>query len=283
MNTFRVVSIASATVLLAFLLVPRLIPMSHEEQGTPSMSKSTLPIVGASSLTWSTGTSIGKIVAEQPQAGRILELVGIDYCCGGLTPLGEAAAEKNLDATQLLNALRVVGNSPGEESERDWQQAEISELLEHIIMTHHTWLRRELPGLTTTSQTVLKVHGETHPELAEVVTTFDKIRNAVLPHLDDEEQRIFPALLGLVAGNPPADMDKQLDEMRSDHDALGAELHRLRKLTRGFEPPSDACTKYREMLSGFSALEQDLHRHVHLENNVLLPRAQTMLAAVNKP
>lgn len=270
MKVFRVALGAFAAILVASLLFVWLLPTPQENQETTDMTVTPA---------WTLDTSIGEIVAARPQTARIFELVGIDYCCGGKTPLGEAAASKGVDAVQLLGSLSVVGAQPQEGASVDWQTAEIEELLEHIVATHHTWLRQELPRLVATTQTVLRVHGDTHSELPEVMSTLDEVRDALLPHLDDEEQRIFPAVRELVAGKPPADVSEQLDEMLSDHDALGDALHRLRALTNGFAPPADACTKYREMLSGLAELERDMHTHVHLENNVLLPRVKAMLAA----
>ena len=227
---------------------------------------------------WTTETSIGTIVAERPETARVLELVGIDYCCGGQKPLIEAAKSQNVDSNQLLNALLVVGAPPTTDQHADWNKASLPDLMEHIVTAHHGWLRRELPPLLETTNTVLRVHGDSHSELADVAATLKKINDALLPHLDEEETTVFPALHKLVAGEPPADIAKQLESLRSDHDKLGTELHRLRELTDEFKVPDDACAKYREMLTGLSALERDMLQHVHLENNILLPRAQSLLA-----
>lgn len=230
------------------------------------------------STAWTTETKIGTIVAERPETARVLELVGIDYCCGGQTPLHEAANGQKVDPNQLLNALLVVGASPETKQNQDWNKASLPDLMNHIVTNHHGWLRRELPPLLATTNTVLRVHGDSHSELAEVAATLKKINDAVLPHLDEEEQSVFPALRKLVAGEPPADIAKQLKSLRSDHDDLGTELHRLRELTDGFKVPADACAKYREMLTGLTALERDMLQHVHLENNILLPQSQSLLA-----
>ncbi|MEZ6093433.1 MAG: iron-sulfur cluster repair di-iron protein [Pirellulaceae bacterium] len=227
--------------------------------------------------TWTLDSTVGEIVAARPATGRIFELVGIDYCCGGGTQLKAAAAEKAIDANQLLNALLVVGANPTSTTERNWQKATLDELMEHIVTTHHAWLRRELPPLLATTQTVLRVHGDSHPELAEVAKTLTNINDAVLPHLDEEETKVFPALRKLAGGNPPDGIESQLVALRSDHDELGEQLHRLRELTKGFTVPEDACAKYREMLTGLESLEKDMLQHVHLENNILLPRASALV------
>ena len=226
---------------------------------------------------WTRETTIGQIVAQQPQTARIFELVGIDYCCGGNTPLGKAAKENQIDQTRLLRALSVVGMPKADGDHRNWQTADLGELIDHVVNRHHTWLRRELPSLIETTNTVFNVHGDNHEELKEVAEIIERFQAVVLPHLDDEERRVFPAVRELIAGRPPADMADLLGEMQSDHDSLGQDLHRLRTLTKGFSEPPDACAKYREMLNGLKSLEDDMHTHVHLENNVLLPRALKLL------
>ncbi len=235
-------------------------------------------VANSTASVWTNQTQIGQIVAERPQTARILELVGIDYCCGGQMTLEDAAAAQKVDASQLLSALMVVGMPTTEGEHRDWQKAEMSELIEHIVSTHHVWLRRELPPLTETTETVRRVHGNSHPELDDIAATLGRIREAVLPHLDEEEQHLFPALRELAKGKPSANIHQQLAAMRTDHDSLGEDLHLMRELTNGFVVPADACAKYREMLTGLAALERDMHQHVHLENNVVLPRAQRLLA-----
>jgi len=230
------------------------------------------------STVWTIETKVGTIVAERPETARVLELVGIDYCCGGQTPLIEAANMQKVDPNQLLAALLVVGAEAETIQNQDWNKASLPGLMNHIVTNHHNWLRRELPPLLATTNTVLRVHGDSHLELAEVATTLKKINDAVLPHLDEEETIVFPALHKLVAGDPPANITTQLESLRLDHDDLGTELHRLRELTDGFKVPADACAKYREMLTGLIVLERDMLQHVHLENNILLPRAQSLLA-----
>lgn len=275
--------VAGVMLLAALLLGAWLYQKSSQKQGANRISElaesqSTMSENKISSKTWTVETSVGTIVADRPEAARVLELVGIDYCCGGHLPLKEAATAQRVDPVQLLNALMTVGVSTSGGAYRDWQQADLGELIDHVVSTHHAWLRRELPPLAETTAMVLRVHGDAHSELAEVAATLERIRTAVIPHLDEEEQRLFPTLRKLADGNASADIEEQLASMQTDHDALGEALHRLRELTNGFAEPADACASYREMLTGLSALERDMHQHVHLENNVLLPRAQSLLA-----
>ena len=193
--------------------------------------------------------------------------------------LENAAAAQKVDSSKLLSALMVVGMPTTEGEHRDWQKVEMSELIEHIVSTHHVWLRRELPPLSETTETVLRVHGDSHPELDDIAGTLRRIREAMFPHLEEEEKNLFPALRELAKGKPSANVRQLLAAMRTDHDAIGEALHQMREFANGFVVPADACTKYREMLTGLAALERDIHKHVHLENNVLLPKAEDLLAS----
>ena len=222
---------------------------------------------------WTTTTTIGQIVADRPQTARIFELLEIDYCCGGKTSLGDAAQEKRIHVDRLLAALSAVGVASRETDQRNWQTVGIDELMDHIVERHHAWLRRELPPLVATTKTVSRVHGKKHTELKQIADIVEKLPDTILPHLAHEEKTVFPAIKTLAAGQPAKSVAQWLDAMQTDHDELGEQLHQLRKLTNGFSVPDDACAKYKEMLGGLEALERDLHIHVHLENNVLLPRA----------
>jgi len=227
---------------------------------------------------WTADTTVGAIVAARPESARVFELVGIDYCCGGEKPLGEAASEKSIDVIRLLGALAVIGPQATAAS-RDWRKAPLRELMDHIVATHHVWLRRELPRIRELVETVAEVHGDAHAELAEVRTKFLALQKAIGPHLEEEEQHLFPVVRKLAAGEATDEVEALLTSMRTDHDHVGAALHRISDLTGGFKVPEDACQLYKQMLKGLQDLEHDLHQHVHLENNVLLPRAMAVLEA----
>ena len=226
----------------------------------------------AAAPAWNADTPVGKIVAEAPATVRIFELMKIDYCCGGDRSLAVAAAEKNVDVDALLGALSVARAGPADTAEVRWNTKPLPELLAHIEATHHVFLRRELPRLAKIVATVHRVHGESHPELAEVENTFGALHEELIPHLKHEETVVFPAVLQLVAGTREPVLETSLLQMRGEHDGAGAAIHKLRDLLKGYLPPEDACTLYKEMLAGLLALEKDILMHVHLENNVLLPR-----------
>ncbi len=230
------------------------------------------PVVADPAPSWAPTTTIGAVVAARPRTARLFELVGVDYCCGGKQTLAAAAEEKGLDTARLIEALLAMSGTAPESGERDWRKAPLGELMDHIIDTHHAFLRRELPRLTGLVATVTRVHGEAHPELIEVKQLYAALRKDIGPHLESEETMVFPAIRALPA-TKAADVEKLLEGMRTEHDHVGGLLHRLRELTDGYKHPEDACVLYGQMLDGLAALERDLHTHVHIENEVLLPRA----------
>jgi regulator of cell morphogenesis and NO signaling len=273
---------SGAVATAASLFVPLLVAVAVSSgQDATTMNNQSQSVSEGHDHQWTQTTTIGQIVADRPQAARIFELVEIDYCCGGQTSLGDAALEQRLNGDRLLAALSAVGAPTQETEQRNWQEAEIGELMDHIVARHHTWLRRELPLLVETTKTVHRVHGKKHAELKQISEIVDNLPEVILPHLAHEEQNVFPAIKKLATGVPADNVARFLEEMRTDHDALGEQLHQLRKLTDGFAVPEDACAKYKEMLTGLEALERDLHTHVHLENNVLLPRALKLVESVN--
>lgn len=234
------------------------------------------PARPAKAARWQAETAVGRVVAERAETARVFELLGIDYCCGGETSLQEAAQAKGLDLDRLIAALEAVGPGVAGEPARAWAEAPLAELIAHIEGTYHAGLRRDLPRLDSLVATVVRVHGETHAELSEVGRLYRTVRSAIPAHLELEEKELFPAILE-AGPRDPAAVRRLLEAMRSDHDEVGAALHQIRELTNAYEPPSDACALYKQMLVGLAELERDLHAHVHLENNVLLPRAVAQL------
>lgn len=225
---------------------------------------------------WTGSSSVGDVVSQQPESVRIFELLEIDYCCGGKQTLAEAAKGRGVDPDLLIRALHAIRASSDAASSRNWAQAPLAELLAHIVDTYHARLRSDLPRLDAWVEKVARVHGEAHPELAEVRQRYVALRSAILPHLALEEEQLFPAILAS-GSESTGETRRLLLQMEADHDDVGQTLHRLRTLTNGYKIPDDACPLYTQMLGGLAALERDLHEHVHLENNVLLPRALALL------
>jgi regulator of cell morphogenesis and NO signaling len=227
---------------------------------------------------WNEQTPVGRIVTEQPDAARIFDLVGIDYCCGGDMPLAQAAAERNISPQRLLDALAVVGSGASDsQTARNWDDADVKEITDHIVDVYHAELRIMLPRLDDIIQTVVDVHREEHPELAEVQNVFRALRAEMEEHLALEENHAFPAIRELAAGRPADDVRSAIDVLYDDHDEAAAALRTLSALTNGYTAPPAACNLYRQMLTALDRLERQTMAHIHLENSVLFPTARAML------
>lgn len=223
--------------------------------------------------------TVGGLVAERPGRARVFEEFGIDYCCGGRQTLRQACERRNLSPEVVLRRL-ADADAERPADEPDWAAAPLGRLCDHIVETHHAFLKRELPRVGRLVAKVAGVHGDRHPELVRVRDLFDPFARDMEMHMAKEEQVLFPLIRRLAAGEAvPMSPAGPIHVMEAEHDQAGAAVEEMRRLTDGFRPPEGACNSYRAMLAGLHEIEQDLHRHVHKENNILFPRAQGLAAA----
>ncbi|GMU67180.1 MAG: iron-sulfur cluster repair di-iron protein [Acidobacteriota bacterium] len=213
---------------------------------------------------------VGEIAARHPLATRVFARHGIDFCCGGGVALAEACAKRAIDPAGVLEEIEREINSPGADgATRRWHEAPLAELVVHIVERYHDPLREELPRLEAMARRVFRVHGDKDPErLGALLESFLRLKSELDQHLHEEEESLFPSLLNAAAGQP-----SQVGSFVDDHTRVGQELHQIRELTDGFRVPEGACNTWNALWHGLAALEADLHEHIHLENNVLFPRA----------
>jgi len=216
-------------------------------------------------------STLGQLVRERPARARVLERLGLDYCCGGRRTLAEACEERGLDP-HTVRVILAGDAEPVALESVDWGEATVAELCPHIVDVHHRRLRWELPRLSDLAARAHGVHSADLPELAEVWELFESLRRELEEHIVDEEQDLFPRL---VAGEAPS--PEELEGLEHEHDAGGAALHRLRELTHGYDHDRVLCN-IRTLLDGLHGLELDLHQHVHEENNLLFVRARALVA-----
>jgi len=225
-------------------------------------------------------TPIGQIVAEKLSRSRVFEKYGLDYCCGGRTPLDKACQEKGLDPNDVLKDLLDLDSEKREEDSTDWRKAQLTKLADHIEATHHAYLNKELPRLSELMSKVVKAHGERHPELTTVSDVLQALRGELVQHLGKEEQILFPIIRQMESsGNTEfhcGEVANPIRVMEMEHQNAGDALGSLRTLTNGFQPPEDACTTYQALLAGLAELELDIHQHILKESSILFPRAITL-------
>lgn len=223
-----------------------------------------------------TDTAVADLVTDRPARARIFEQLGIDYCCGGDQSLAKACRKNDLDPDTVVQMLDAATNATASTDESDWTKAPLGDLIDHIVDTHHAYLRRELPRLETLLTRVVQVHSTEVPWLDPVLEVFQTLKPDLETHMISEEERVFPSIRTL-SENGASTLDEDgIDAMIKEHDDTGEALDRLRELTNGFTPPDDACTKFRAALDGLRQLEKDTHQHVHKENNILFPRARAL-------
>lgn len=217
--------------------------------------------------------TLSELVLEQPARARLFEELELDYCCGGQSSLAEVAAQRGLDAGTLAVALEAAERAgDAGSSERDWREAPLAELCDHIVDVHHAFLRRELPHIGELMAKVIERHGDTQPTLKELDGQFSELRAELIEHIDREEERLFPYCRSLAEGAEPAEIGPQLGMHESAHAAVGRTLAIMRVLGGGYRPERAFCTTHGVLMEALDGLERDLHQHIHEENNVLFPR-----------
>jgi regulator of cell morphogenesis and NO signaling len=223
---------------------------------------------------------------ENPSATRVFEKLSIDYCCGGNLPLEEACRKANLNVDQVLEALKMADEAAlAAPKDRDWQVEPIAALIAHIQKTHHAYTREEIARLGPLFDKVCSVHGTNHPELLQIREIFQALAQELSAHLMKEEMVLFPYILRMeaaAAGNEPrarapfGSVQNPVSMMEHEHDSAGNALRAMNKASNGYSAPANACVSYQTLYTALAAFEADLHRHIHLENNILFPRAVAM-------
>ncbi|HBL75349.1 MAG: iron-sulfur cluster repair di-iron protein [Bacteroidetes bacterium GWF2_42_66] len=219
--------------------------------------------------------TIGQIVADDYRAAAIFKQAGIDFCCGGNKSIEVACNEKDVDVQKLtleLNELEL--STPA--LHHDFKNWDLGFLADYIVNTHHKYVLRTLPELVHYTQKIAQVHGENHPELIKVASLFFEINRELLQHLKQEEEVLFPAIKEVMKNNTPGAKTTiaiEISRMNGEHEFAGGAMDKINVITNGYSIPADACNTYRVAFKLLEEFEDDLHTHVHLENNILFPKA----------
>lgn len=226
--------------------------------------------------------TVRELALEVPNSIRVFQKLKIDFCCGGARPIAEACAAVGVEL-ETVGALLAEEAARGTAADgRDFTQTTLAELIRHILDTHHVYTREELERLGFLVAKVTAKHAEAHPEMFAVGTLFQRLAADLAPHLFKEEQVLFPYVLRLEEaarrGGPTpfapfGTVENPVRMMMSEHDTAGDLLRELRAATRDYTVPPDTCMSFRALYEGLEAFEKDLHQHIHLENNILFPRA----------
>jgi regulator of cell morphogenesis and NO signaling len=233
--------------------------------------------------------TVRELAVAIPEATRIFERLGIDYCCGGSRSLAEACQTAQVPVEKVVRWLEQAEQTAQTTAgARDWQAEPLAALLSHIVDTHHVFTQQELQRLTQLLIKVCSVHSANHPELLRLQTLFGSLAQELVPHMLKEEQVLFPYITRMEEAInrerpvPPAffgTVRNPVRMMMTEHDTAGEVLREMRQLTNNFTTPPDACISFQTLYQALEAFEADLHQHIHLENNILFPRAVEMESA----
>ena len=223
-------------------------------------------------------TKIGDIVTQDFRAAEVFKKAGIDFCCGGRQSLEDACRDKKLDVAEIESELSKLENSEPVSSHR-FNEWKLDFLCDYIVNTHHQTVMKLLPELTFYTQKIAEVHGDNHPELPEIANLFAQVDTELRQHLCNEEEVLFPAIREVLKTNSAeskATIISEITRMTGEHEFAGGAMDKINELSHRYAVPEDGCNTYRVAYKLLEQFEDDLHIHVHLENNILYPKAMKL-------
>jgi len=229
-----------------------------------------------------TAKTVREIALEMPVTTRVFEEFKIDYCCGGRRPLSEACESVGVNADIVLKKIEMIVEA-SQPVEFEWlKTTSLTDLIAYLIEEHHAFTRVEMENIPSLMKKVASRHGETHPELHELANVFYELCDDLAPHLVKEERVLFPYIeqlerafenSGAVNFPPFGTVRHPVSMMMTEHDTAGDLLRRMREISMEYRLPEGACPSFTALYNRLEAFEKDLHQHIHLENNLLFPRA----------
>ncbi|MEO7264323.1 MAG: iron-sulfur cluster repair di-iron protein [Ferruginibacter sp.] len=225
--------------------------------------------------------TLGQIAAKDLRKAQVFKKYGLDFCCGGKKTVKEACAEKGLDVTKVEKELQQADKMP---SSRPVPYGEwsLDFLADYIVNTHHSYVNKNLPDIKAYAEKVMKVHGNQHPELLRIHQLVEEIYAELTAHMAKEESVLFPYIKALVAAKNNTQplqaaifgtVQNPINMMEMEHEIVGKNLDEIRTLSQNYLLPEDACASYSLLYRTLDEFEEDLHLHIHLENNILFPKA----------
>lgn len=232
--------------------------------------------------------SLAQIVNTNHRAATVFEKYHLDFCCKGKRTLQQACTESDLKIEEVLSDLGKT--IQGKSDTIQYQNMSLTQLADYIVLTHHSYVKKEMPAILGYLEKVASKHGGHHPEMIKVLEIFAAVKEELEQHMQKEEQILFPRI---------KEVEQQLSDksetiinnsfllspisvMEQEHEHAGNAMAAIRQLTNNYTPPTDACTTYRLSFAALQAFELDLHQHVHLENNILFPKALRLFEPSNQ-
>lgn len=218
--------------------------------------------------------TIGEIVTNDFRTASIFKNAGIDFCCGGKQSLKEACLEKGVDQNKLVKQFeKLYKTNNNTHNFKEWGPAFLAD---YIVNSHHKFVLKNLPELLFYTEKIANVHYKHHPELIEIASLFTQINKELLQHLKNEEEVLFPVIKKMLVNPTKTSKNaiiSEIERMYDEHDFAGRAMDKINKISNNYHVPNDGCNTYEVTFKMLEQFEDDLHIHVHLENNILFPKA----------
>jgi regulator of cell morphogenesis and NO signaling len=225
--------------------------------------------------------TIGQLAAADLRKAQVFKKYGLDFCCGGKKTVKQACAEKGLDVTKIEQELQQADRLPSSRP-LPYTEWSLDFLADYIVNTHHSYVNKNLPDLRAYAEKVARVHGKNHPELLQIHKLMEEVNAELTSHMIKEERVLFPYIKELVAADKKIEplhaahfgtVQNPINMMEMEHELVGKNLAEIRSLSNDYTLPADACATYSLLYRMLDEFEEDLHLHIHLENNILFPKA----------
>ena len=230
--------------------------------------------------------TLSEIVIKYPFSANVFEKHRLDFCCGGKKTLSAACAENGIDVAGICGELEKADNKTASRSNKiEFNDMNLGLLIDYIESNHHAYVRNAIPVIQAHLQKVVNAHGKNHPEMKEINEHFNDVADEMTMHMKKEEQMLFPYIRQMAESQKQQDaivapsfktVRNPISVMEFEHERAGQAMAKIRTISHNYEPPADACTTFRLCLTELDEFERDLHKHVHLENNILFPKAVTI-------
>ena len=223
---------------------------------------------------------VGELVKEDIKTAHVFKKYGIDFCCGGGVSIEHAGKKQNVSIEDLVNDLLKIDNNLPQSQDYDHWPLDV--LSDHIITTHHSYVEESIPLVLAYAHKVAQVHGEHHPPVIEILRLFTEVARELSSHMLKEEMVLFPYIKHLMAAKqsdnfprPPhfGTVENPIHMMEMEHESAGTLLKEIATYSNNYTPPDWACNTFKALYAKLDEFEQDLHLHIHLENNILFPKA----------
>ena len=224
--------------------------------------------------------TVAEIVTENIKTAHVFKKYDIDFCCGGDVSVKSACMDKNIDFEVLEKELSEINKSA--KNAYDYNNWDLNFLIDHIVQIHHKYVEESIPILLQYTNKVAKVHGAHYKEVVTINALFTEVAQELSTHLKKEEHILFPYIKELVTAEkdntPPLQshfgtIKNPIQMMEHEHKNAGDIFKKIAKLSNNYTPPKGACNTFKALYSKLDEFEQDLHQHIHLENNILHPKA----------